>query len=106
MSFMTGGAKVGSLRRIVRHGRIARHARKARGGKPAGGVPASRDVRDNPGARRAGRAIRAPRAARDGYRSNARQFAKYLQGYARTRGHPSSTGPNDASTRQKHAFPS
>jgi hypothetical protein len=46
------------------------------------------------------------RSARDGIRRVASRFAKYLVGYTKTRAKRFSAGPNDASTRQKLAFPS
>ncbi len=48
----------------------------------------------------------ARQTARDGFRSNVRQNAKYRQGYTESGADPTSSGPNDASTRQKLAFPS
>ena len=47
-----------------------------------------------------------PPGARGDFRGNVQQNAKYRQGYTKTRVICSSAGPNDASTRQKHAFPS
>jgi hypothetical protein len=63
-------------------------------------------VRDNPGGRVAGGADAAPRISHDGFRGNARQNAKYRQGYIESDIDASSAGTNDASRRQKHAFPS
>jgi len=73
---------------------------------PAAGVPAALFVRDNPGARALRAAQNAARSARDGIRRVAPRFAKYLVGYMKIRVERVSTGPNDASTRQKLAFPS
>jgi hypothetical protein len=65
-----------------------------------------RCVRDNPDGRAAGDADDASRISHDGFRSDARQNAEYRQGYTKPDVDSSSEGPNDASTRQKHAFPS
>jgi hypothetical protein len=54
----------------------------------------------------AGGAKCATRNVRSAIRANARQNAKYLQGYTKTCVISRSAGPNDAFTRQKHAFPS
>jgi hypothetical protein len=108
--FHGGARKEGALRRIVRHPRTVRHVRADRksGGSgtmqtacPRGVACGSTRVRE-----RVGGAVRAPAVARCGFRGNAPQNEKYRQGYTQTRVNGSSAGPNDASARQKHAFPS
>ena len=90
--------------------RVDRDACANRGVDPAGGVPGrvSRGmrVRDNPGARATCGAKCARAKSRDVFCSIARQNAKYRQGYTISHAISPSAGPNDASTRQKHAFPS
>jgi hypothetical protein len=66
----------------------------------------SAHVRDNPNSRAPGDAKDAAPDAPGGFRSNVQQNAKYRQGYTETCIHSTSAGPNDASARQKHAFPS